>query len=115
MGAHGTSRMIFTAVLLLASFFLASTTSLASNKSSTSWACPEYGLDFHGSDITHYENIHSWQECGRLCHVHKTCSHWKWDHPRSTYRPRRCFLKSGDGGATNNGNGISGEESCYTC
>merc|ERR1712010_85356 len=114
------SRMIFPAVLLLAAS-LVSATPLASedlqpaNKSSTSWACPEYALDLSGHDITQYENIPSWQECGRLCHVHKTCSHWTWNHPRSTYVPWRCLLKSGDGGSYNNGNGISGAESCYTC
>merc|ERR1712037_353809 len=115
------SRMIFPAVLLLAAPLVLSTPlGLASedlqpaNKSSTSWACPEYGLDFYSSPITVYSNILSWQECGRLCHVHKTCSHWTWGHPRSN-EPKRCGLKSGDGGAANNGNYISGEESCYTC
>merc|ERR1719500_983635 len=115
--------MIFPAVLLLAasSLVLATPLGLASedlqpaNKSTTYWACPEYGLDFYGNDITHYENINSWQECGRRCHVHKTCSHWSWDHPRSGRWPKRCWLKSGDGGAENNGRVISGQESCFTC
>merc|ERR1712126_49607 len=115
MGAHGTSRMIFTAVLLLASFFLAATSPQPANKSSTSWACPEYGLDFDGSDITHYDNIANWQNCARLCHMSKTCSHWSWDYPRSTVTPNRCYLKSGDSGATYSGNTISGEESCNCC
>ena len=113
------------------------------NKSSNSWACPEYGLDFYGNDITYYENIPTWQECGkeklmeiihqdikkinerldgnwpspgRLCYVHKFCSHWTWVHPRSgAQNPRRCLLKNGDGGAHNDGTVISGEESCKSC
>ena len=62
--------MIFPVVhLLAASLVLA--TPLASedlqpaNKSSNSWACPEYGLDFYGNDITYYEDIPTWQECGK--------------------------------------------------
>ena len=62
-------------VLLLAT--LASATPLApgdlqqqeqqpANRSSTSWACPEYALGFDGDDITHYNNIPSWEECGKL-------------------------------------------------
>merc|ERR1711934_646424 len=119
------SRMIFPAVLLLAAPLVSATpldlaSDLASeelqpsNKSSAYWACPEYSLAFHGNDITQYQNIHSWQECGRLCHVHKTCSHWTWDHARSDH-PNKCWLKSGDGGAANDGYNISGQESCYTC
>merc|ERR1712001_521241 len=101
--------MIFPAVLLLVSPLvlatpLASEDLQPANKSSTSWACPEYGLAFDGNDITIYDNIPSWQECGRLCNVHKTCSHWTWSCPRPTYFPRTCWLKSGDGGAENNGN-----------
>merc|ERR1719278_948947 len=92
--------MIFPAVLLLAaSLVMASKDLQPANKSSTSWACPEYALGFNGFDITYNDNIPSWQECGRLCHVHKTCSHWEWNHPRSHYVPRRCWLKTGDGGA----------------
>ena len=63
--------MIFPAALLLAASLVSATPlGLASedlqpaNKSSTYWACPEYGLNFVGYDITHYENINSWQECG---------------------------------------------------
>merc|ERR1712045_506532 len=113
------SRMVFPAVLLLAAPLviatpLASEDLQPANKSSNSWACPEYGLDFYGNDITYYEDIPTWQECGRLCYVHKFCSHWSWAHPRSDH-PRRCFLKNGDGGARNDGSLISGEESCKTC
>merc|ERR1711934_125894 len=113
-------RMIFPVMLLLVAS-LVSATPLASedlqpaNKSSHSWACPEYVLAFKGNDITYYDNIPSWQECGRLCHVHKTCSHWEWMHTRSTYHAWRCLLKSGDGGAAHDSNSMSGEESCYTC
>ena len=64
--------MIFPAVLLLAApLVLATPLDLASedlqpaNKSSTYWACPENGLGFWGYDITHYDNINSWQECGK--------------------------------------------------
>ena len=64
--------MILPVVLLLAAplvsatpLDLASEDLQPSNKSSTSWACPEYGLNFDGHDITHYENINSWQECGK--------------------------------------------------
>merc|ERR1719350_791671 len=105
--------MIFPAVLLLAAS-LVSATPLASedlqpaNKSSNSWACPEYGLVFNNIGITLYDNIPSWQECGRLCHVHKTCSHWSWSYPRSTYYPRRCWLKGSEAGAENDGDFISG-------
>ena len=61
-------------LLLSAPLVLATPLGLASedlqpaNKSSTYWACPEYGLNFWsvGNDITHYENINSWQECGKL-------------------------------------------------
>jgi len=112
--------MIFPAVLLLAASLVSATPLLASedlqpaNKSSTYWACPEYGFNFGGYDITHYDNIHSWQECGALCHAHKTCTHWVWNYPRSSYGPWTCWMKSGDGGAENNGGFISGEESCYT-
>ena len=55
--------MIFPAVLLLAAPL--PLVMATPHKSSNSWACPEYGLDFLGSDITHYENIPSWQECGK--------------------------------------------------
>merc|ERR1719341_1914159 len=108
--------MIFPALLLLAAP-LASATPLVSgdlqpaNKSSTDWACPEYGLDFHLYDITHYDNINSWQECGRICHEHKTCSHWSWDHPRSDRSSKKCHLKNGDGDARKDGSFISGQES----
>merc|ERR1712037_701308 len=94
------SRMIFPAVLLLAAPLvlatpLASEDLQPANKSSNSWACPEYGLDFYGNDITYYENIPTWQECGSL---------WTWVHPRSgSDHPRRCFLKNRDGGAHNDG------------
>ena len=64
--------MIFPAVLLLAAPLVLSTPlGLASedlqpaNKSTTYWACPENGLGFWGYDITHYDNINSWQECGK--------------------------------------------------
>ena len=64
--------MIFLAVLLLAApLVLATPLGLASedlqpaNMSSTYWACPEYGLGYYGFDITQYENIDSWQECGK--------------------------------------------------
>merc|ERR1719500_242551 len=115
--------MIFPAVLLLAApLVLATPLGLASedlqpaNMSSTYWACPEYGLGYYGFDITQYENIDSWQECGRICHEHKTCSHWTWAHPRSELpHPKRCWLKSGDGGAGSDGSKVSGAESCYTC
>merc|ERR1719341_1460905 len=112
--------MIFPAVLLLAASLVSATPLLASedlqpaNKSSTSWACPEYGLAIGGSDITSYDNIPSWTECGRLCHVHKTCSHWTWGHTRSPYYARMCFLKSGEGRVEIDdltGEAISGEES----
>merc|ERR1719507_2596746 len=97
--------MIFPAVLLLAAPLVLATPLVSedlqpANKSTNSWACPEYGLDFYGNDITYYENTPTWQECGRLCHVHKFCSHWTWNHPRSAFTPRRCWLESGDGGAT---------------
>ena len=65
--------MIFPAVLLLAASLVSATPlGLASedlqlaNKSSTSWACPEYALGFYGDDITKYNDIPSWQECGKL-------------------------------------------------
>merc|ERR1711990_223071 len=114
------SRMYF-AVLMLASSMA---TPLASedlqqqpaNKSSTYWACPEYGMNFNnGRDIADYDSISSWQECGHLCHMYKTCTHWTWSHPRSNYHPRRCFLKSGDDYPQNDGRFFSGEESCYNC
>ena len=64
--------MIFPAALLLATSLVSATPlGLASedlqpaNKSSTYWACPEYGLNFEGHDITHYDNIPTWQECGK--------------------------------------------------
>merc|ERR1712210_93444 len=115
------SRMIFPAVLLLAASLVSATPlGLASedlkpaNKSSSSWACPEYGLAFWSPAITFYDNIPSWQECGSLCHVNELCSHWTWNHPRSFGTPRRCWLFSGDGGAHNDGNCISGGDSCTT-
>merc|ERR1719350_2613593 len=116
--------MIFPAVLLLAASLVSATPLLASedlqpaNKSSTSWACPEYRVDFNpgvGNDITYYDNIPSWQECGRLCHVHKTCNNWVWAPPRAEDIHMRCWLKAGDGNAVINGNRIGGDESCYTC
>ena len=68
--------MIFPVVLLLAAplvsatpLDLASEDLQPSNKSSTSWACPEYGLGFYGFEITQYENIPSWQECGKALNV----------------------------------------------
>ena len=67
--------MIFPTVLLLAASLVSATPLLASdlasedlqpaNKSTTYWACPEYGLGYYGFDITQYENIDSWQECGK--------------------------------------------------
>ena len=75
--------MIFPTVLLLAASLASATPLLASdlasdlapllasedlqpaNKSTTYWACPEYGLGYYGFDITQYENIDSWQECGK--------------------------------------------------
>ena len=68
--------MILPVVLLLAAplvsatpLDLASEDLQPSNKSSTSWACPEYGLDFYSSPITVYSNILSWQECGKALNV----------------------------------------------
>ena len=42
------------------------------NRSSTSWACPEYALNLFGHDIIHIDKIPSWQECGKLgCSLHR--------------------------------------------
>ena len=62
--------MIFPAVLLLAAPLvfaipLASEDLQPANKSSNSLACPEYGLSWYGHDITYYENVPTWQMCGK--------------------------------------------------
>merc|ERR1712226_492651 len=112
-------NMILSNTVLLAFLTLASGSALKpANKSSTSWACPEYGWDFVGADITAYADIMSWQECGRICHEHKTCSHWTWtipNYPRPENERNVCLLKNGEGSGHFSGAGISGQEWCVSC
>merc|ERR1711973_157794 len=81
----------------------------SANKSSTSWQCPEYAYNFNGNDITVYQGISTWQECGDLCHKHKACSHWTWNVPRASshHAPYLCYLKYSDHGHAFDGQTIS--------
>merc|ERR1712037_33901 len=123
------ASMNLSAVLMLTSSLLASGSALASsdlqpaNSSThslshpihpTSWDCPEYGLNIYGNDITSYSNISSWQECGRLCYAHETCSHWSWTIPRcpGCSNAKRCWLHNSDGGIEYDGDHITGAKSC---
>ena len=77
-------RMITPIFTLLASATLTSGSPQPANKSSTSWSCPEYAVDFIHGDITHYDNIATWQECGKLLQLRYliySIPHTRWDLP----------------------------------
>jgi len=76
-------------------------------------ACVEYNTDYLGNDIEHYSNVWTWEQCGKICHAHKTCNYWTWipkgDRGDSFY----CYLKSSNSGIRHSVEALSGHESCY--
>jgi hypothetical protein len=83
-------------------------------RTSEDWPCPEHAFSFAGFDIGTFDNIPSWQECGRLsilstfsdnrflgriCQDESDCDFWTWDVPNGEYYPSRCWLKSVQTGA----------------
>eukprot|EP00091_Calanus_sinicus_P014689 TRINITY_DN32320_c0_g1_i1.p1 TRINITY_DN32320_c0_g1~~TRINITY_DN32320_c0_g1_i1.p1 ORF type:complete len:137 (-),score=18.10 TRINITY_DN32320_c0_g1_i1:87-452(-) len=89
---------------------------MKNNTTKNFWACPEYGLDIPGDIITYYDHIYSWQECGRICHEHKTCVFWTWNiNRRPSGATSRCYLQNSDLNARTYSGTIVGAESCYSC
>merc|ERR1719228_1250225 len=86
------------------------------NETRSSWACPEFSLNFIGNNIEDIFNVYSWEHCGELCHQSKTCAFWVWHPPRladSVWR-NVCILKSSDSGARNVDGIMAGRENCFS-
>ena len=73
---------------------------------------PDFGFNYVGYDIAHYEDVQYWEDCSVLCTLNAECKFWTWftmDHPTD---PRSCSIKTSDSGRRYSPFAISGPLGC---
>jgi len=85
---------------------------LSLGDSAPKMTCPLNNVDFSGNDLACFDDVSSWQDCGKLCHemtLPEPCQFWTWFDGFK----HGCCMKSSDSGLTNRDKHISGDSNCF--
>merc|ERR1712198_148748 len=85
---------------------------LVNATTSEQYACPEYDVNFHGSEVSQVRTD-GWRACGEVCSLVNNCEYWTYNDHKHDGNEGICWLKSSDAGLTKSEGDIAGAKGCY--